>query len=176
MTPASNATTTPHLPPARANPTAAVVAVAPLPQVPQIPVGVDTALDTTGDARTVLIITGAVVPHPQEATTAIEVLLEAVVVGVALLPPPQEETATDHRRMEEAVVALLLMTVIVVVVVVVMAPILLQEVRTVELQILTVVMVDHLPSRRARAAATLLQGDLPVVEMTPVDLPPILPR
>lgn len=176
MIPASNATMTPHLPLARANPTAAAAVVAPLPQVPQIPVGVDTAPDTTGDARTVLIITGAVVPHPQEATTATGVLLEAAVVGVALLPPPQEETATDRRRMEEAVVALLLMTVIVAVaVVVVMVPILL-EVRTVELQILTVAMVDHLLSRRARAAATLPREDLPAVEMTPVDPPPILPR
>ena len=167
-----------HLPLARANPMAAAAVVAPLPQVPQIPAGVDTAPDTTGDARTVLIIIGAVVPHPQEAMTATGVLLEAAVVGVALLPPPQEETATDRRRMEEAVVALLLlMTVIVAVaVVVVMAPILL-EVRTVELQILTVAMVDHLPSRQARAAATLPREDLPAVEMTPVDPPPpILPR
>ena len=145
MIPASNATTMPHLPPARANPTAAAAVVAPLPQVPQIPAGVDTAPDTMGDARTVLIITGAVVPHPQEAMTATGVLLEAAVVGVALLPP-QEETATDHRRMEEAVVALLLLMTVIVVVVA-MAPILL-EVRTVELQILTVATVDHLLSRR----------------------------
>jgi hypothetical protein len=136
---------------------------------------VDTVPVTTGDVRTVLIITGAVVPRHWEDTTATEVLLEAVVV-VALLPlPPPVETAMDRRHTVEAVVApLLLMTAIVVVV---MAPILLLEVHMVEPQIPTVATVDLLPNPRARAAATPLQEDLlPVVEMTPVDPLPILPR
>ena len=130
MIPASNATMMPHLP-ARANPTAAAVALL---QVPQIPV-VDTVLDMTGDVPMALIITGVALHH-QEGTTATEDLLEVVVA----LPPPVE-TVMDHHHMVEAVALLTTATVVVV-----MALMLLLAVHTVELQILTVVTVDLLPS------------------------------
>ena len=131
---------TAHLP-ARVNPTAAAVAL--LLQVHQIPV-VDTVPDMMGDVPTALIIT-EVALHHQEAMTATEVLLEVVVV--ALLPPPVE-TVMDHHHMVEAVALLTTATAVV------MALILL-AVHTVELQILTVVTVDLLPSLLVRAAATL---------------------
>ena len=163
MIPASNATMMAHLP-ARVNPTAAAVALLPH-QVPRIPVVVDMVPDMMGDVPTALIITGAALHH-QEAMIATEVLLEAV---VALLPHPLVETVMDHRHTVEAV-APLLTTATAVVVDMVQIP----AAHTVELLILTVAMVDHLPSRRAQAVVTL--QDLLAVEMTLVDSHLILLR
>ena len=153
----------PH-PLARANPTAAVAVVLLL-QVPLIP-AVGTVPDMTGDVpHTAPITTGAALHH-QAATIATEVLPVAVVP----LPPPVE-TVMDRRHTVEAVP--LLLTTATVVVMVLTHLLVVAAVRTVELQILIVgTVVDLLPSLPAQAVATF--RDLPVVEMNPVDPPPIL--